>query len=333
MSEFDETHEAEAVEDQAREDQALEDQAPGAPAADLPEEPRWTRFDVVADPEVALAAAQRAITAGECIVLPTDTVYGIGASAFSAEAVTGLLEAKRRGRDMPPPVLIAEPAMLAALATSLSVAARSLAEAHWPGPLTLILSAHPSLRIDLGDTRGTIAVRVPDHDFTRELLRRTGPLAVSSANTSGNPASTTIDEAIRQLGNSVSVYLDAGPTRDDAPSTIVNFSGTTTGQVVRNGAIPFEVLRESAPQLVGVPVPAEESGAGEDETVDDALTADSLTDDAPTVDASEGAAPTASAPVGPVSDEAATYAGIDSTAAAAPPDSTAAAAPSDPDAE
>ncbi|HSN43973.1 MAG TPA: Sua5/YciO/YrdC/YwlC family protein, partial [Propionibacteriaceae bacterium] len=160
MSEFQETDEAEST------DSAVVAAATDDSAGATPEEPRWTRFDVAAEPHAALEAAQRAVAAGECIVLPTDTVYGIGVGAFSAEAVQRLLEAKRRGRDMPPPVLIAEPAMLGALATSVSAWATSLAEAYWPGPLTLILTAHPSLHMDLGDTRGTIAVRVPDHDFT-----------------------------------------------------------------------------------------------------------------------------------------------------------------------
>ena len=252
----------------------FDERAVSEPVEDAASTPTWQRFDVSVDTEAALVAAQAAISAGECIVLPTDTVYGIGATAFSPEAVSRLLAAKHRGRDMPPPVLIAEPAMLGALATSLGTWATALAEAQWPGALTLIVTAHPSLPMDLGDTGGTIAVRVPDHDFTRELLRRTGPLAVSSANTSGNPASTSIEAAIEQLGGSVSIYLDAGPTRDDAPSTIVDFSRSSVGQVVREGAISLETLREVAPHVVGIPILADEADADDpdaDETnADDA---------------------------------------------------------------
>lgn len=208
------------------------------------------RLDAVAQTGEALAAAQTAIAAGECIVLPTDTVYGIGADAFSAPAVQGLLDAKHRGRDMPPPVLVAEAGMLEALAEDLPSHALRLAEAFWPGALTLIVTAQQHLRMDLGETRGTIAVRVPDHDFTRDLLRRTGPLAVSSANVSGQPASTDIDEALAQLGDSVAVYLDAGPTPGRTPSTIVDFVSEPMGKVLRMGAIGIEQLREVDPFIV-----------------------------------------------------------------------------------
>lgn len=210
----------------------------------------WLRFDVTAETSEALAAAQAAIAEGQCIVLPTDTVYGIGADAFSASAVQGLLDAKHRGRDMPPPVLVAETAMLEALADDLPTHALRLAERFWPGALTLIVRAQAHLRMDLGDTRGTIAVRVPDHDFTRDLLRRTGPLAVSSANVSGRPSSTDIDEAVAQLGDSVPVYLDAGPTPGSTPSTIVDFVSEPLGRVVRLGALSLDELREVDPFIL-----------------------------------------------------------------------------------
>lgn len=224
-------------------------------AARVDDGPTWRRFDVATEPDAALDAAVEAIRAGECIVLPTDTVYGIGADALAAPAVQRLLNAKHRGRDMPPPVLIAEPAMLAALADSPAPAARALAGACWPGALTLILKAQPGLRMDLGETAGTIALRVPDHEFTRRLLRRTGPLAVSSANVSGQPASTDVADAVGQLGNSVSVYLDAGPTPGDKPSTIVDFVSSEDGQVVRQGALALDDLRRVAPSVRGLPEP------------------------------------------------------------------------------
>ena len=144
-------------------------------------------------------------------MLPTDTVYGIGADAFSAEAVQRLLDAKGRGRDMPPPVLIGEPSLIRALAVERPRARPSdLIARHWPGALTVICRIQPSLRMDLGDSEDTIALRVPDHELAREILRRTGPMAVSSANLSGQPAALTCDEAIDQLGDSVAVYLDGG---------------------------------------------------------------------------------------------------------------------------
>ncbi len=205
-------------------------------------------LDIHADPEAAIAAATEAVREGECIVLPTDTVYGIGADAFSSDAVRGLLEAKGRGRDMPPPVLIADAAVLRSLTDELSDETLAVAEAFWPGPLTLILPLQPELGLDLGDLGNTIAVRVPDHDFTRELLRATGPLAVSSANTTGNPAAGSITEAVEQLGESVAVYLDGGPASGPVPSTIVDLTGEP--RILRAGRIAAAELSRYLPGLV-----------------------------------------------------------------------------------
>ena len=232
---------------------------PGEPepgeAAEIELPANYRRFDCTAgDPArnaEATEAAREAVEAGECIVLPTDTVYGIGADAFSAQAVRRLLEAKHRGRDMPPPVLIGEPTLIRALAVNVPEPAKDLVDKHWPGALTVICRIQPSLRMDLGDTEGTIALRVPDHELAREILRRTGPMAVSSANISGQAAALSCDEAIDQLGGAVTVYLDGGPLGDagSAPSTIVDFSRHDDGEVVRRGAISVEILRETAPNL------------------------------------------------------------------------------------
>ena len=146
-------------------------------------------------------------------MLPTDTVYGVGVDAFDADGVQRLLDAKGRGRDMPPPVLISATTTLEALATELPGWARGLVEHYWPGPLTLVCRQQPSLRWDLGETRGTVAVRMPDDDGALDLLGRTGPLAVSSANVTGQPAATDADEAERMLGEAVEVVLDGGPSR------------------------------------------------------------------------------------------------------------------------
>lgn len=207
-------------------------------------------FDTQTQLETALAAAQAAVHSGGLVVLPTDTVYGIGTDAFSARAVQGLLDAKHRGRDMPPPVLVADVGVLDALTLDVPEPARALAQAHWPGPLTLVLTVQPSLQLDLGESRGTIAVRVPDHDVARELLRRTGPMAVSSANVSGQPAATRCEDAVSQLGESVAVYLDAGATAGETPSTIIDFASTPTGKVLRRGALSLEVVRQLAPGVV-----------------------------------------------------------------------------------
>src|SRR6202035_5263644 len=155
-----------------------------------------------------LVAAVSAVQAGQLVVLPTDPVYGIGADAFNPTAVTALLAAKGRGRNMPPPVLVGSVAAAAALTESLGAFGQDLIDEFWPGPLTLVFRSSPTLRWDLGDTMGTVAVRMPLHPVALDLLRRTGPMAVSSATLHSEPAATSADEAQQQLGNSVSVYLD-----------------------------------------------------------------------------------------------------------------------------
>jgi tRNA threonylcarbamoyl adenosine modification protein (Sua5/YciO/YrdC/YwlC family) len=202
----------------------------------------------------ALDEAVRAVRAGRLVVLPTDTVYGIGADAFMPAAVQALLDAKGRGRQMPPPVLIGDLRTLDGLAVDVPGAARALAAAFWPGALTLIVIAAPSLAWDLGETGGTVALRVPDHPMARALLRRTGPLAVSSANRTGSPAATDAAEARVQLGDAVAVYLDAGPTPGPVPSTIVDATGDRL-RLVRAGVVTLEALREVAE--VDAPAPGE----------------------------------------------------------------------------
>jgi tRNA threonylcarbamoyl adenosine modification protein (Sua5/YciO/YrdC/YwlC family) len=193
--------------------------------------------------EAGIAAAALAVQRGQLVVLPTDTVYGVGADAFSPEAVKRLLAAKGRGRDMPPPVLVSAATTLDALAVGVPSYARALMAQLWPGPLTLVCRQQPSLQWDLGDTRGTVAVRMPDHAVALELLARTGPLAVSSANTSGLPAATDADAAESMLGAAVEVLLDAGRSAGDVPSTIVDVTGDT-GRVLRLGAVSLERLND-----------------------------------------------------------------------------------------
>jgi L-threonylcarbamoyladenylate synthase len=194
--------------------------------------------------EEGLAAAALAVQRGELVVLPTDTVYGIGADAFDPAAVRRLLAAKGRGRDMPPPVLVSAATTLDALAVGVPSYARALIEELWPGPLTLVCRQQPSLQWDLGDTRGTVAVRMPDHEVALALLARTGPLAVSSANRTGMPAATDADEAESMLGASVAVLLDDGPAGGPVPSTIVDATGANTGRVLRLGAMSLERLNQ-----------------------------------------------------------------------------------------
>ena len=208
------------------------------------------RYDMSVPDErsVGIDLAADAVRRGELVVLPTDTVYGIGADAFSHDAVGALLAAKGRGRDMPVPVLVGAPRTLDGIATHLSTTARALVEAFWPGALTVVATVQPSLQWDLGDTGGTVAVRMPLHPVAIALLQATGPLAVSSANVTGKPPATSCDEAVEQLGESVGLYLDGGPSGDAVPSTIVDVTGTVP-RLLRLGAVPIEALREVVPDL------------------------------------------------------------------------------------
>jgi L-threonylcarbamoyladenylate synthase len=210
-----------------------------------------------------IAAAQTAIAARQCVVMPTDTVYGIAADAFSPQAVATLLAAKGRGRSMPPPVLIPRLQTMDGLATGISAEARALADTFWPGGLTLIFHAQPSLTWDLGDTKGTVAVRMPDDRLALDLLALTGPLAVSSANRTGQAAARTAAEAQAQLAEAVEVYLEDGPrpvaagdTGDigenstrSVPSTIVDCTSVPF-RVLRQGTIGLDALREVVPGIV-----------------------------------------------------------------------------------
>jgi len=191
--------------------------------------------------ETAIEAAARAVQRGGLVVLPTDTVYGIGADAFDHAAVQALLDAKGRGREMPPPVLISAVTTLAALATNISSYVEALTEAFWPGPLTLVCEQQPSLTWDLGETRGTVAVRMPDHEVALALLERTGPLAVSSANLSGLPAATEADAAEGMLGESVEVVLDGGPSPKGEASTILDVRASQP-RLLRLGAVSVAEL-------------------------------------------------------------------------------------------
>lgn len=192
--------------------------------------------------------------------MPTDTVYGIAADAFSPQAVATLLAAKGRGRNMPPPVLIPRIGTMEGLAVEISDDARKLAEKYWPGPLTLIFHAQPTLTWDLGDTVGTVALRVPDDQLALDLLTITGPLAVSSANRTGQAAAQTASEARTQLAESVEVYLESGfrplEGTDGTPSTIVDATGLRL-RVVREGAVSLEEIQRMIPSALGADVEPE----------------------------------------------------------------------------
>ena len=220
------------------------------------------RFDL-SDPdrrEAGLSAAVTAVRRGQLIVLPTDTVYGLGVDAFEPDGVQRLLDAKGRGRDMPPPVLISSDTTLEALATELPGWSTGLVDHYWPGPLTIVCRQQPSLRWDLGESRGTVAVRMPDDEHALELLGRTGPLAVSSANNHGHAAATEADDAEDMLGWAVEVILDGGPTKGSLASTIVDCTGEKP-RLLRDGAIDRDEL---VSVLAGLGTELEEEEPDED---------------------------------------------------------------------
>src|SRR6516165_9057915 len=213
-------------------------------------EPMSARYDC-ADPqqrEAGFTAAVNAVAEGGLVVLPTDTVYGIGADAFTPSAVAALLAAKGRGRNMPPPVLVGSVRAAAALTESLGAFGQDLIDEFWPGPLTLVFRTSPTLQWDLGETLGTVAVRMPLHPVALDLLRRTGPMAVSSANKHGQPAAITAEQAEQQLGADVEVYLDGGACADKVPSTILDLTGTVP-RMLRAGAVGVDQLRKVVPVI------------------------------------------------------------------------------------
>lgn len=204
-----------------------------------------TTFDC-ADPvarRAGLEAAALAARSGTLVVMPTDTVYGIGADAFNTAAVRSLLAAKGRGPDMPVPVLVGSWSTIDGLVLAVPPVARTLIEAFWPGGLSLVIEHAPSLSWDLGDSRGTVMVRMPLHPVALDLLRLVGPMAVSSANRSGRPPARTAEAARDQLGDDVAVYLDGGPTPLGVASTVVDLTAGVP-RVLRQGAVPLDRIRE-----------------------------------------------------------------------------------------
>lgn len=204
-----------------------------------------TVFDC-SDPQqrtTGIASAISALKGGRLVVLPTDTVYGIGADAFDGTAVASLLAAKGRGRDMPVPVLVGSWHTVDGLVYSVPGSARDLIRAFWPGALSLVVRQAPSLQWDLGDANGTVMLRMPLHPVAIELLRDVGPMAVSSANVSGRPPAVTAADAQAQLGDRVEVYLEAGPSARQAASTIVDLTGPTP-RVLRQGPISAQAVAE-----------------------------------------------------------------------------------------
>jgi tRNA threonylcarbamoyl adenosine modification protein (Sua5/YciO/YrdC/YwlC family) len=227
-------------------------------------------YDCSVDSELltGMRLARAAIGRGELVVIPTDTVYGVAADAFNPAAVQRLLDAKGRGRQSPPPVLVPGIPTLAALAERVPDEVDALVRAFWPGGLTIVLPASPSLVWDLGETKGTVALRMPKDTIALELLSETGPLAVSSANLTGRPAARTAAEAEAMLGDSISVYLDGGEAGSgyervegkDSSSTIVDATALAAGvgglRILRHGVISVDQLREVVGDALDEPAAA-----------------------------------------------------------------------------
>jgi L-threonylcarbamoyladenylate synthase len=186
-----------------------------------------------------LDAALEALDAGELVVIPTDTVYGI-AAALMPDAIAKVFEVKGRPRDKPLPVLGASSLQLGRVAT-LDDRARQLADAYWPGPLTLVLPRASGFEIDLGRAGdASVAIRVPDHALAHLVLERSGPVAVTSANLSGEAPATTVEEAREWLGDRVGAYLDGGRCEGAEPSTVLSL--TDGPELMRAGPIPEHEL-------------------------------------------------------------------------------------------
>jgi L-threonylcarbamoyladenylate synthase len=189
------------------------------------------------DRDDALEAAAKELQAGGVVVFPTDTVYGVGGDAFNQFATERIFETKRRPRAMPLPVLVARPRQAWALCSEVPQQAADLVAAFWPGALTLILPEADGLSLDLGETKGRIAVRMPAHDDLLDLIAMVGPLAATSANFSGSPTPSTVEQIAHELGDEVALYLDGGPAKAEVPSTIVDLTRWRP-KITREGAIP-----------------------------------------------------------------------------------------------
>ncbi|MDO4665734.1 MAG: L-threonylcarbamoyladenylate synthase [Actinomycetaceae bacterium] len=184
-----------------------------------------------------------AVAHGDLVVLPTDTVYGIGANPFSSVAVQRILCAKGRSETMPPPILIGSYGDYSKVATSMSPGMTRLTEAFWPGALTVILPARTTLGWDISTTGGTVAVRQPGLELTRQVLDKTGPLAVTSANLHSMAPAQNVADAAAYFGQKVAAYLDGGPTPGPVPSTIVS-QREDAPVILREGVISADSIFE-----------------------------------------------------------------------------------------
>ena len=193
-----------------------------------------------ADSPDSIKYAFEVLKKGGLVALPTDTVYGIGALAFDGKAVESIYAAKERPAEKAIPILIAEIMDINKVASKISLTTRRLAARFWPGPLTCVVPKKPTLP-EIVSATDTVGVRIPDQATTRILLRFTGPMAVTSANISGQPSPTTVGEVLAQLNGRIPLIIDGGKTPGGTPSTVVDCS-TSELKIVREGPISMQDL-------------------------------------------------------------------------------------------
>lgn len=196
-----------------------------------------------ADDPLAIHRALAILRAGGLVAFPTDTVYGLGAQAFNQTAVESIYLAKDRPLEKAIPILIADVVDLDKVADAVPALALRLAVRFWPGPLTLVVPKHASLPAAVSAT-STVGVRIPNHEVARALLRAAGPMAVSSANLSGQDNPRTVGEVIRQLNGRIPLVLAGGETRGGIPSTVVDVTGAEP-VILREGPITFEQIKST----------------------------------------------------------------------------------------
>jgi L-threonylcarbamoyladenylate synthase len=180
------------------------------------------------------------LNAGGLVAFPTDTVYGVGALAFDGKAVESIYIAKDRPIEKAIPILIGDAADMDKVAMDIPDHARRLATRFWPGPLTVLVPKRPTLPEAVSAT-ATVGVRVPDHEAARALLRRAGPMAVTSANISGEASPTTAEEVFTQLNGRIELIIDGGKTPGGVPSTLVDCTGDEI-KILRQGPIGLDQL-------------------------------------------------------------------------------------------
>lgn len=197
----------------------------------------------------AIARAMGMLRAGRVVVVPTDTIYGIAADAFNSAATAQIFSLKQRPRSLSLPVLVSRPRQAWALCAGVPAGATDLVAAFWPGPLTIVLPQSGELQWDLGDARASVALRMPAHDDLLALLEMTGPLAVTSANRTGERTPSTAKGVAEIFGDAVGIYLDGGAVKGEVASTIVDLSGAAPA-LVREGAIPATEIE----RVLGAPI-------------------------------------------------------------------------------